>query len=80
MLRLTRERAAAGDAVVVVLHDLGLAAAHADRIAVLDAGTIVACGVPAEVLTSTLLSRVYRHAVEVLPHPRTGRPLVIPVR
>lgn len=27
-----------------------------------------------------LLSRVYRQPVEVLPHPRTGAPLVVPVR
>ncbi|WCD86163.1 Hemin import ATP-binding protein HmuV [Streptomyces xanthophaeus] len=80
VLRICRERAAAGDAVVVVLHDLGLAAAYADRAAVLHDGRIAADGAPAEVFEGGLLSRVYRQPVEVLPHPRTGAPLVVPVR
>ncbi|MFD9523105.1 heme ABC transporter ATP-binding protein [Streptomyces sp. NPDC059979] len=80
VLRICRERAEAGDAVVVVLHDLGLAAAYADRAAVLHDGRIAADGPPAEVFEDALLSRVYRQPVEVLPHPRTGAPLVVPVR
>ncbi|MCX5271097.1 heme ABC transporter ATP-binding protein [Streptomyces virginiae] len=80
VLRICQERAAAGDAVVVVLHDLGLAAAYADRAAVLHDGRIAADGPPAEVFEDELLSRVYRQPVEVLPHPRTGAPLVVPVR
>ncbi|MCP3758088.1 heme ABC transporter ATP-binding protein [Streptomyces sp. TBY4] len=80
VLRICRERAAAGDGVVVVLHDLGLAAAYADRVAVLHEGRIAVDGPPAEVFEDGLLSRVYRQPVEVLPHPRTGAPLVVPVR
>lgn len=80
VLRICRERAAAGDGVVVVLHDLGLAAAYADRVAVLHEGRIAVDGPPAEVFEDELLSRVYRQPVEVLPHPRTGAPLVVPVR
>ncbi|MFD5116920.1 heme ABC transporter ATP-binding protein [Streptomyces sp. NPDC058391] len=80
VLRICRQRAAAGDAVVVVLHDLGLAAAHADRTAVLHDGRIAAEGPPAEIFRDDLLSRVYRQPVEVFPHPRTGAPLVVPKR
>lgn len=80
VLRICRERAAAGDAVVVVLHDLGLAAAYADRAAVLHQGRIAVAGPPAEVFSSGLLGRVYRQPVEVFPHPRTGVPLVVPER
>ncbi len=80
MLRVCRERAAAGRAVVVVLHDLGLAAAHADRAAVLHRGRIAAAGRPAEIFAPGLLGRVYDHPVEVLPHPETGVPLVLPRR
>ncbi|MFJ5288719.1 heme ABC transporter ATP-binding protein [Streptomyces sp. NPDC088348] len=80
VLRICRERAAAGCAVVVVLHDLGLAAAYADRAAVLHEGRIAADGPPSRVFTTELLSRVYRQPVEVLPHPGTGAPLVIPER
>ncbi|WP_327151488.1 heme ABC transporter ATP-binding protein [Nocardia sp. NBC_01329] len=80
VLTLAAERAAAGAAVVVVLHDLASAAAYADRVAVLDAGRVAAAGPPREILTSELLSRVYRYPVEVLDHPGTGAQLVLPAR
>ncbi|MGW2399130.1 heme ABC transporter ATP-binding protein [Kitasatospora sp. NPDC001664] len=80
VLRVARERAAAGDAVVVVLHDLSLAAAYADRITLLARGLPAADGPVAEVLSAGLLSEVYGHPVEVLPHPGTGAPLVLPAR
>lgn len=80
VLRVCRERAAAGDAVVVVVHDLGLAGAYADRVAVLSAGRIAADGPPREVFTPALLSEVYRQPVRVLPDPGTGAPLVVPRR
>ncbi|MBB5853204.1 heme ABC transporter ATP-binding protein [Amycolatopsis umgeniensis] len=80
ILGLATARAGAGDAVLVVLHDLGLAAAYADRVAVLSEGELAAEGTPAEVLTESLLSEVYRHPVEVLTHPRTGKPIVLPHR
>ncbi|MFH5210335.1 heme ABC transporter ATP-binding protein [Antrihabitans spumae] len=80
VMRLARERAATGVAVVVVLHDLGLAAAYADRVAVLEKGRMVADGPPRKVLTSELLTRVYDHPVEVFAHPETGAQLVLPRR
>ncbi|WP_378729775.1 heme ABC transporter ATP-binding protein [Nocardia brasiliensis] len=80
VLRLATARAAAGSAVVVVLHDLGIAAAYADRVAVLESGRIAADGPPRQVLTTDLLTRVYQHPVEVLNHPLTGAQLVLPVR
>ncbi|GAA0386413.1 heme ABC transporter ATP-binding protein [Micromonospora gifhornensis] len=80
VLRLARDRAQQGGSVVIVLHDLGLAAAYADRIALLAGGRLVADGPPDAVLTADRLSEVYQHEVEVLPHPHTGVPLVLPVR
>ncbi|WP_406508876.1 heme ABC transporter ATP-binding protein [Streptomyces sp. NBC_00212] len=80
VLRNCRERAHAGDAVVVVLHDLGLAAAYADRVVVLHDGRLAAEGPPRAVLDAELIGRVYRQPVEVLAHPRTGTPLVVPRR
>ncbi|WP_084486552.1 heme ABC transporter ATP-binding protein [Nocardia sienata] len=80
VLALAVDRAAAGAAVVVVLHDLASAAAYADRVAVLDDGRVAAAGPPREVLTGELLSRVYRYPVEVLDHPGTGAQLVLPAR
>jgi len=80
VLGLARDRARAGDAVLVVLHDLNLAAAFADRVALLRGGQLVACGSPDQVLTAEIVSDVYRHPVEVIPHPVSGAGFVVPLR
>lgn len=80
VLGVARDRAGAGDAVVVVLHDLNLAAAYADRVAVLSRGALAAEGPPADVFTSELLSDVYTHDVRVLEHPRVNAPIILPRR
>jgi iron complex transport system ATP-binding protein len=80
VLRLARTQAAEGDAVVVVLHDLNLAAAYSDEITLLRHGRVAAHGTPAEVLTAERIEDVYGQPVEVVEHPRSGVPLVLPVR
>ncbi|MFD2474760.1 heme ABC transporter ATP-binding protein [Amycolatopsis silviterrae] len=80
VLRLVGARAASGAGVVLVLHDLTLAAAFADRIAVLDEGKLAAVGPPDQVCTAELLSEVYRCAVEIVSHPGSGKPIVLPRR
>jgi iron complex transport system ATP-binding protein len=80
VLRIARDLAAQGRAIVVVLHDLSLAAAYADDIAILDGGRLRAFGAPAEVLTEERLEQVYRTPVRVIEDPDTGRPVVLPRR
>lgn len=80
VMQVVRARADDGHAVVVVLHDLGLAAAYADRVCVLEQGRIVADGAPGDVLTEELLGRVYQYPVAIGRHPETGTPLVLPRR
>src|SRR5699024_3860375 len=65
-------RAAAGSGVVVVLHDLRLAAAYSDRVAILGGGEIIACGRPDDVLAAGLLSEVQRYLREVIRRSPTG--------
>ncbi|MET9817126.1 ABC transporter ATP-binding protein [Streptomyces sp. NPDC006386] len=62
-----------GIAVGVVLHDLDQAAALADRIALLEAGRIVADGPPEDVLTPERLTAVYGIRIDVDTDPLTGR-------
>lgn len=78
VLGRARESARRGAAVVVVLHDLSLAAAYSDRVCVLARGQVRATGTPSEVLTGELLTEVYEHPVEVFNH--AGTLLVVPVR
>jgi iron complex transport system ATP-binding protein len=80
LLGTLRDLASAGASVVVVLHDLSLAAAWADRLVLLERGRVVAAGTPAEVLTAERVSQVYGHSVTIVPDPSTGAPLVVPVR
>ncbi|SJM50658.1 heme ABC transporter ATP-binding protein [Gulosibacter sp. 10] len=80
VLELVRSYAATGCAVVVIVHNLDLAAAYADRIALLSDGRIVADGPPAEVLTAERVSEVYDYPVHILNDPRTGAPIVVPAR
>ena len=53
-----------GVTVVAVFHDLNLAATFAPRVAVLDAGRIVADGAPGEVLTTEFVARVFGVSVD----------------
>lgn len=80
VLLVARDLAAQGRAVVVVLHDLSLAAARADRVAVVDAGRIVAVGSPEDVLTPARVTEVYGIGVHVLTDTPDGHLLVVPRR
>ena len=67
-----------GRAVVVVVHDLSLAGAYADRVALIAGGRLESVGTPAEVLTAERVGRVYGLAVDVVT--RGGKPVILPVR
>lgn len=69
-----------GAAVVVVLHDLTLAAAYADRVVLLADGHVRGDGTPRDVLTGELLTDVYRHPIEVVHRPGSDELVVLPVR
>ncbi|MBP2475190.1 iron complex transport system ATP-binding protein [Crossiella equi] len=69
----------AGRTVVMVLHDLNLAARYADRLVAMRAGKIVAQGNPSDVLTEDLLREVFGLEAKVIPDPIAGTPLVVPV-
>lgn len=79
-MAISRALAAAGRTVVTVLHDLSLAAAWADRIAVLSLGRLVAVGAPAEVLTADRIAEVYGVDVHVLTDTPDGRLIIVPKR
>ncbi|WP_367045796.1 ABC transporter ATP-binding protein [Streptomyces sp. Je 1-332] len=66
-----------GLTVLVVLHDLNLAAAACDRIGVLSQGSLVAAGTPEEVLTTGLVDEVFGVKATVITHPLTGDPQLL---
>ncbi|MEU6270300.1 ABC transporter ATP-binding protein [Saccharopolyspora shandongensis] len=68
-----------GRTVVMVLHDLNLAARYADRLVAMKAGAIVAEGEPGEVLTEELLAEVFGLKARVIADPVAGTPMVVPI-
>ena len=70
--RLSLERSLG---VVVVLHDVNMAARYCDEILALGGGRLVARGSPAEIMRPEMLARIYGLPMGVLPHPATGQPI-----
>ncbi|MFC7341134.1 ABC transporter ATP-binding protein [Saccharopolyspora griseoalba] len=68
-----------GRTVVMVLHDLNLAARYADRLVAMKDGAVVASGEPAEVLTEELLDEVFELNARVIEDPVAGTPMVVPI-
>ncbi|MDA3647073.1 ABC transporter ATP-binding protein [Saccharopolyspora indica] len=66
-----------GLTVLVALHDLNLAAAACDRLAVLSGGSVVRTGKPVEVLEPELVREVFGVTPSIVPHPRTGAPQLL---
>ncbi len=65
-----------GMRVVTVMHDLNLASLFCSRLILLQHGTLLADGAPADLLTQERMEAVYGDTIEVIPHPRTQQPLV----
>jgi iron complex transport system ATP-binding protein len=63
--------------VVAVFHDLNLAAEYCDRLVLLDQGTVVVAGTPAEVLTTEMIQNVYRAKVFIGRNPVSDGPHVV---
>lgn len=65
-------------AVVVVLHDLNLAAAYCNKVVLMEKGKIVNSGAFEKVFESDVLSRVYQHPINVITNEKSIR--IEPVR
>ena len=63
--------------IVMILHDLNLASAYSNRIALLDQGRVFKEGAPEAVLTYQNIEKVYKTIVLVNDHPVTGKPNVV---
>lgn len=68
-----------GCTVVMVLHDLNLAARYSDNLIVMKAGSVLAQGHPREVLTAELLHEAFGLRAMVIDDPVGDRPLVVPI-
>jgi iron complex transport system ATP-binding protein len=70
--RLSAERALS---VIVVLHDVNMAARFCDEIIALHSGRVIARGGPRDIMQPDALQRIYGIAMGVAEHPTAARPL-----
>jgi len=76
-LDIVRQLAERGVGVLMVVHDLNLAARCADNLVVFDGGVIAAQGKPKDILSEQLIDKVFGVKSIISQHPVTKRPLVI---
>lgn len=76
-LEIVARLAAQGIGVLMVIHDLNLAARCADQMVLMQCGRVVGSGVPAEVLTTDNIRTVFNVDAVMSSHPVSGTPLVI---
>lgn len=76
LLRFARAQAARGVGVLLVIHDLNLAARSCDRLVLLAGGRVVRHGAPRDVLRAETIEAVFQARVEVLE--AGGRPVIVP--
>ena len=69
-----------GRTVLIVIHDLGVAARYCDEIIALDNGRIAAMGPAREVINKALIDQLYDTDVDILAAPDDGAPVVVPRR
>ncbi|MHC4661806.1 MAG: ABC transporter ATP-binding protein [Planctomycetota bacterium] len=77
---LLSKQAVGGTGVVVVTHDLNLAAQFCRRLVLLVDGKVAAVGAPGEVVTPEKIREIYGDNIIVGKNPETGMPTVLPVR
>jgi iron complex transport system ATP-binding protein len=76
LVDLNRDR---GTTIVMVLHDLNLAARYADHLVALADGRVHCAGAPQEVFTPEMVRAVFGIDSVVIPDPTSGRPLMLPL-
>jgi len=76
---LTDLNRAKGTTIVMVLHDLNLAARYADHLIALGDGRLYAAGHPRDVLEPGLVKEVFGMPSTVIDDPVSGRPLMVPI-
>lgn len=80
VMHAVKALATGGRGVVVVVHDLSVAAGYADRVAMMVHGELEAVGTAAEVIRADRVSRIYGVQVDIEQVGRPPRPIIVPRR
>jgi len=77
-MRLLRDVAGKGDVgVLIILHDLNLAARYADEVVLMRSGCVIARGSPDQALTPLQIAATFDVEATILAHPTGARPVIV---
>ena len=76
LMQCLRRMAADGVAIIMVVHDFTLAARNASSIAAINNGNIVKQGSASEVINRLMMKELFQVDASIMPHPKTGYPVV----
>lgn len=77
LMQIVQEFAKTGVTVIMVVHDVTLAAAYSDKLIALKNGCILAQGSPVQLITESQISQLFDTQVKIIAHPETGKPVVL---
>ena len=67
-----------GLGVIIVIHDINLAAQYCDELVALKQGRLLKTGRPSEIMTAQVLKDIYSVEMNIIAHPENGRPVALP--
>ncbi|ASK28297.1 ABC transporter ATP-binding protein [Neisseria chenwenguii] len=67
-----------GLGVIIVIHDINLAAQYCDELVALKQGRLLKTGRPSEIMTAEVLKDIYNVEMNIIAHPGNGRPVALP--
>lgn len=67
-----------GLGVIIVIHDINLAAQYCDELVALKQGRLLKTGKPADIMTAEVLKDIYSVDMNIIAHPENGRPVALP--
>ena len=78
LFSLLKTLAGQGIAIIVVTHDLNLAALYCDRLLLLQDGSMVRQGSIEQVICQEVLGPIYHETIRIISDPQSRRPIVLP--
>lgn len=63
--------------IIIVIHDINLAAQYCDELVALKNGAVLKQGKPSEIMTSDVLEEIYSVQMNIIAHPQTGKPVAL---
>lgn len=64
--------------VIIVIHDINLAAQYCDELVALKGGKLLKQGTPADIMTAEVLDDIYSVQMNIIRHPQSGVPVALP--